>query len=180
MALPVLIPLLCAVPLTAQTQFAASAAPTRFSATNPNAYTVLLVLGDETDGACTQMLMAPGASFETYFPSGTLDGVFMEVVCFTPTGRTTSGAVDFATLLAPGASTLTVELEAGVSAPWIETTSGKFPADSGVDLVSPAFIALQPANATQLLDPNHVPVLTPNEVETNNAAPKIQRTNPPV
>lgn len=180
MVLPVLLPLLCALTPTVETQFAASAAPTRFSATNPNPYPVLLLLGDQAHGARAQMLIAPGAFFETTFPSGTLDDLYMEVVCYSPSGRTASGAVNFNTLLAPGALALAVELVNNTSQPWVLTTSGKFNADSGIDFAPPGFVSQSSSSSTQLLDPTHIPVITPEDVDTDNVAPKIQISNPPI
>src|SRR5690349_5426656 len=100
MALSKLAPLLCAVAFTAAApaedrDFVAAATTTHFEAVNPNTFTVLLVLGDVAHGARAQMLIAPGASFGTSFPNGTLEGVYMEVVFFSPEGRVKSGAVSF-------------------------------------------------------------------------------------
>ena len=176
MPLVAIAPLLCALALPLdETQFASSAAPTRFCAANTSPYTQLLLLGDEAHGARAQMLIAPGASFETFFPSGTLDGLYMEVVCFTASGRKASGAVSFESLLASGVDSLTIEISNGISLPWINSAAGRTPGDSGIDLV-PASLMAHEATSTEplIVDPTHVPVITPTDVITNTVAPKIR------
>ena len=182
MPLVVIAPLLCALALTAgDPQFAASAAPTRFTAANTSTNTLLLLLGDPDHGARAQMLIAPGASFESFFPSDTLNGLYLEVVSFTPTGRKASGAVSFASVLATGVDSLTVELTNGVSLPWLNSGSSRISGDSGSDLVPPSFLANETnSNAPIIVDPTHVPVLTPTDVITNNVAPKIRSVDPSI
>ena len=186
MAFAKLAPFACAVAFTAlapaqETQFVAAATATHFEALNPNAFTVLMVLGDAAHGARTQMLVAPGASFETSFPSGTLDGVFIEVVFYSPLGRVTSGAVSFDWMLDFNAQAIEISLNGLDAEAWICTNGTRLPADSGVDLV-PEYLLNSTALPTEplMLDPTHVPVITPTDLEDDNCAPKIQGTNPPV
>jgi hypothetical protein len=176
MPLVAIAPLLCVLALpTDETHFAASAAPTRFSAANTSPNTQLLLLGDPTHGTRAQMLIAPGASFETFFPSTTLDGLYIEIVSFTASGRKASGAVSFASVLATGVESLSIEISGGVSVPWLNSANGRTPADSGFDL-APACLMTDAANPNEplLVDPLHVPVITPSDVITNTVAPKIR------
>jgi hypothetical protein len=184
MAIAPLTPLLfvaafvAATPLT-ETQFVASASPTHFAATNPNDFSVLMLLGDVAYGARAQMLVAPYAAFETSFPSGTLDELYIEVVFFTPTGTRSSGAVSFDTMMAAQADLLEVESTGDEFQPWISSGGTRMPADSGV-LLAPSWL-LDPNNSSSLplmLEPTHVPVLTPEDTEDDTWAPKIHGTNP--
>jgi hypothetical protein len=182
MTILALAPMLCALALNVDaTHFAASAAPTRFTAANTSTHTQLLLLGDATLGARAQMLIAPGANFETYFPSGTLDGLFIEIVSFTPEGRKASGAVSFDKLLVSGIDSLSIEITAGVSTPWLNTATGRIPGDSGIDL-APASLMSDAAPWTQPLiaNPVHVPVITPDDISTHNVAPVIRSTDPSI
>jgi len=176
MTLVAIAPLLCALALTLdETQFAASAAPTRFSAANTSPYTQLLILGDEAHGARAQMLIAPGANFETFFPSDTLDGLYMEVVCFTAAGRKASGAVSFESLLASGVDSLTIEISDGKTLPWINSASSRTSGASGIALVPESLMASEAISTEPLLiDPTHVQVISPTDVITNTVAPKIR------
>lgn len=186
MALSKLASALCAVALVAvspaqETVFVASATTTHFKALNPNSFTVLMVLGDLAHGARAQMLVAPGAEFETSFPSGTLDQIYIEVVFYSPAGRYSSGAVSFDSVMQWQASSLEVELTNAESESWICTATGRVPAESSVSLV-PACLMNSTANTTEplLIAPTEVPVLTPTDIHTNNIAPKVQGTDPTV
>lgn len=186
MALARLTPLLCiiafvaATPIT-ETQFVASATPTHFAATNPNAYPVLMLLGDVAHGARAQMLVAPNATFETSFPTGTLEDIYIEIVFFAPTGRRSSGAVSFDTMILAQAEFLEVQDNGDEFQPWIYTNGGRLPADSGLNLAPPSLMN-STATSTEplMLDPSHVPVITTQDIYDNTVAPKIKGTNPSV
>ena len=180
-------PLLCVAALAAatpaaDTQFVASATTTHFTAFNPNPYTVLMILGDVAHGARAQMVVAGNASFETSFPSGTLDDLYIEVVFFAPTGRRTSGAVSFDMMLSAQADSLEVDTTFGNELqPWITTSGGRLPADSGLRLAPESMLySPEPYTEPLLVDPNHVPVITPQDIINNSIAPKIQGTDPTV
>lgn len=186
MALSKLAPVLCAVVFAAaapaqETQFAAAATPTHFSAVNPNAFTVLMVLGDVAHGARTQMLVAPGASFATSFPSGTLSDVYIEVVFYSPAGRVSSGAVSFDSMINWNADALEINLDGTGADAWICTNGTRLPANSGVELVPHSLMNSSSSSSTPLmLDPTHVPVITPQDIQANDCAPKIRPSIPPV
>ena len=76
-SLAVALAFVAAVPQT-ESRFSADVTETHFAATNPNNYSVLLMLGDSVHGARAQMLVAPFATFETSFPQGTLDDLYIE------------------------------------------------------------------------------------------------------
>lgn len=186
MALTQLAPTLCAlafivaVPVP-ETQFVATATPTHFEALNPNAFTVLMVLGNVAHGARAQMLIAPGASISTSFPSGTLDALYIEVVFFSPAGRVSSGAVSFDSMIGWDADALEVSLDGLNSNAWICTSGGHLPANSGVKLVPASLMnAAGAPTAPLMVDPTHVPAITPEDIDEDNVAPKIQGSNPPV
>ncbi len=186
MALARLTTLLCAVAFVAaapvtETQFVASATPTHFAASNPNDYAVLMILGDVAHGARAQMLVAPHAQFETSFPSGTLSDLYIEVVFFAPTGWRSSGSVSFDTMLTAQSELLEVEDNGDQLQPWIYTSTGRLPADSGMHL-APSSLINSGSGSTppMMLDPAHVPVITPEEINDNTAAPKILGPNPTV
>jgi len=186
MALAKLAPFFCAAAFTAlapaqETQFVATATSTHFAALNPNAFTVLMVLGDVEHGARTQMLLAPGASFETGFPSGTLEGIYIEVVFYSSLGRVTSGAVSFDSMIGFDADAIEVSLNGLTADAWICTNGTRLPADSGVNLVPETLLnCTAPPTEPLLLDPTHVPIITPTDLEGDNTAPKIHPNNPPV
>ena len=187
MHLPRLTSLLCVVALVVaaapanDTQFVASASPTTFAASNPNPYTVLMVLGDVAHGARAQMLVAPNDSFQTSFPAGTLENLYIEVVFFAPTGRRSSGAVSFNTMIGAQAELLEVDSEGDEFQPWIYAGGVRINADSGWNLV-PDSLMNSGAGSTEplILDPSHVPVITPTDVIDNTIAPKIHGSNPTV
>jgi hypothetical protein len=167
-----------AAPLT-ETQFSASATETHFAATNPNDCTVLLILGDALHGARAQMLVAPFQSFETNFPSGTLDDLYMEVVFFTPTGPRSTGSVNFDALLAPQAELYEVAADGGELQPWICSGGVRMPVEPGILLAPPAWLEANAGSSQPIvIEPTHVPVLTPTDTDTDNWAPKIHSTNP--
>lgn len=167
-----------ATPVTG-THFNAAATPTHFAATNPNDYTVLMVLGDATHGARAQMLVAPFESLETSFPSGTLDDLYIEVVFFTQDGARSSGAVSFDTLLATQSEYLEVEETADDLQPWITDGNVRLPVDTSVALVPAEWVdAFPPANLPIVYHPTHVPVITPTDTANNDWAPKIQSSTP--
>lgn len=175
-------PFVCALALTLdEPQFSASAAPTRFSAANTSANTQLLLLGDPAHGARAQMLIAPGASFETFFPSDTLNGLYLEVVSFTPQGRKASGAVSFAQVLASGVDSLTVEISQGQSLPWLHSGLLRNSVASEQTLVpSSVLLDCPTSTAPIILEPTHAPVITPDDVITNNIAPRIHKLDPSI
>ena len=160
-------------------QFSASVSETHFAATNPNDYSVLMILGDAVHGARAQMLVAPFASFETSFPQGTLDDLYVEVVFFAPTGVRSSGSVSFDTMMIAQAEYLEVEPSGDQLQPYIYSGNMRMPADAAV-LLAPAAWLDANASTTQplLYDPTHVPVITPEETEADEWAPKIQSSNP--
>ncbi len=184
MALARLTTLLCAVAFiaaapVAETQFVASATPTHFAASNPNDYAVLMILGDVAHGARAQMLVAPHANFETSFPSGTLTDLYIEVVFFAPTGWRSSGSVSFDAMLAAQSELLEVENNGDAMQPWIYTSGGRLPADSGLHLAPTSlFGGSGSSNQTIMMDPAHVPVITPQDISDNTIAPKIRPTDP--
>ncbi len=184
MALARLTTLLCAVAFIAaapvtETQFVASATPTHFAASNPNDYAVLMILGDVAHGARAQMLVAPHADFATSFPSGTLTDLYIEVVFFAPTGWRSSGSVSFDAMLIAQSELLEVEDNGDELQPWIYTSSGRLPADSGLHLApSSLFGSSGSSNQTIMMDPAHVPVITPQDIIDNTVAPKIRPTDP--
>ncbi|MEO6708844.1 MAG: hypothetical protein ABIP42_04655 [Planctomycetota bacterium] len=185
MAFAPLAPLVCALALATaasvqETQFAATATPTHFEALNPNSFAVLMVLGN-VNGARTQMLIAPGAHFETSFPSGTLNDVFIEVVFFSPNGRVSSGAVSFDSMIDWDADRIEVDLAGPECDAWICTNGMRLSAASGVSLVPLSLLgSALPSTSPLVLDPTHVPEITPEDIDDDNVAPKIQGPIDPI
>ena len=186
MALSKLAPVVCAIAFAAaapaqETQFIAAATATHFEAVNPNAFTVLMVLGDVAHGARAQMLVAPGASFATSFPSGTLQDVYIEVVFYSPVGRVTSGAVSFDSMINWNSQALEIDLVGSGSEAWICAGGVRLPADSGLNLVPESLLNSSAATTEPLMiNPGQVPVITPHDIEHDDCAPKIHGSNPPV
>ncbi|HTF88903.1 MAG TPA: hypothetical protein VK843_10875 [Planctomycetota bacterium] len=179
MAFAPLAPLVCALTLATaasvqETQFVATATTTHFEAVNPNSFTVLMVLGN-ANGARTQMLIAPGAHFETSFPSGTLDDVYIEIVFFSPNGRVSSGAVSFDSMIDWDADRIEVDLAGPECDAWICTNGMRLSAESGFNLVPTSLLgSTAPSTAPLVLDPAHVPEITPEDIDDDNVAPKIR------
>ena len=130
--------------------FLAHVTETGFKALNPAAHPVLLVFGHRDGGVHASVLLAPGDQLESRFPRGTLDDLWIEVVSFEVSGRTSTGALELNALRSQGAQVLWVERQAA----WILDDAGRYP--------------LKSSSA-------HVPGAVPRGNKHSEKAPRIKR-----
>jgi hypothetical protein len=161
-----------ASPRSAQLELVARLGETRMSAHNPGERPQLLIVGEVDGDARARTWLAPGASLETRFPPGSLDGLALEVVSFGPGGVTSSGALALAELAA-----------AGFDAVWIETSSlgsqtwGRSGALTSALSASSLGLSGLSANAPRPAPPKpvHVPVVTPADRRNGDVPPRLEK-----
>jgi hypothetical protein len=142
---------------------------TRLVALNPSAHPQLLVFTAARGAVRTQVVLAAGDSLAFDYPSGTLQGLDLELVTRAENGLISSGELSLHSLV-----------QAEFDLIWMESvgvrvhTWGELP--TGPALIPPtrgSGTAFQPMSAPSVPAP-HVPVITPTDKPKGDLPPRIE------
>jgi hypothetical protein len=158
-----------------------SAGRDHFIARNTTIHSQVILVGDAQLGIRARILLPPGGGIQTSFPTGTLDGLTLEVVSLSETGWSRTGGLAFDSMTREGVRAMAVQSQTapqGSSASLLDA-AGWSPLSRSGDLL-PSWLpyassdpVAPPGSEPLVAPPFHVPAVTPGDTQQGDIAPVI-------